>query len=141
MDTELKDLVGCKVIKIFLNQTYLKFETDKGNFTYEVTGDCCSSSYFYDFYGVKNLLKNGKIKEIKTVELQPTDLLVKKNDYEDIKVYGYQITTESEEYGEVTSVFSFRNSSNGYYGGSIEKINDDISLPEITQDVVELKEN
>lgn len=34
METELKDLIGKKVIKIFLNQDYLRFETDQGIFTY-----------------------------------------------------------------------------------------------------------
>ena len=140
METELKDLVGKKVLKIFINQEYLKFVTDSGEFTYVVTGDCCSTSYFYDFYGVKNLLDNGKIKEIKQVELHPTDLLVTSSRYEDcIQVYGYQITTESEVYGDVTSVFSFRNASNGYYGGSIDKTENREVLPELVEDVIEIK--
>lgn len=37
-----------------------------------------------------------------------------------IQVYGYRLTTVSPKWGRVSSVFSFRNSSNGYYGGSIE---------------------
>lgn len=137
---ELQDLVGRKVNKIFLNSTYLKFVTDKGDLVYGVDGDCCSVSYFYDFYGVKNLLENGIVKEIKTVELDPTDLKIKnKNDFDSISVYGYQITTESKDYGDVTSVFSFRNSSNGYYGGSIEKVSDREVLPEVTDDVIKVK--
>ncbi len=139
MNTELKDLIGRKVLKVFLNDSFLKFETDKGNLVYEVDGDCCSHSYFYDFYGVENLLKNGEVKEVKEVQLDPTDLKVKNsNDYDDIKVYGFQITTEGE-YGEVTAVFSFRNSSNGYYGGDIRLVNDQEVLPEITKDVIEVK--
>ena len=137
--TELQDLIGKKVKRLFLNDQFLKFETDNGDFTYAVDGDCCSHSYFYDFYGVKNLLENGAIKEIKEVELNPTDLLAKKDDYDSISVYGFQITTESEEYGDVTSVFSFRNSSNGYYGGSISKCEDREVSPEIKDDVHEVK--
>ena len=38
---------------------------------------------------------------------------------ESIQVYGYRLITVSPNWGEVSSVFSFRNSSNGYYGGSI----------------------
>src|ERR1035437_4598555 len=107
METELKDLIGNKVTKIFMNQQYLRFNTDQGDFTYEVDGDCCSSSFFYDFYGVKNLIENGKIKEIKTVELMPGDVLAKNTSSSDlIQVYGYQITTESTRYNDMTAVFS-----------------------------------
>ncbi len=123
MDTELKGLVGRKITKVYMTQDYLRFDTDGPSYTYAVTGDCCSHSFFYDFYGLDHLLKNGKITEIKTVELHPTDLLARGDEYgECIQVYGFQITTESEHYGSVTSVFSFRNSSNGYYGGSIDKV-------------------
>jgi hypothetical protein len=60
-----------------------------------------------------------------------------------MQVYGYALVTQSQRWGEVTSVFSFRNYSNGYYGGFIVKI--DVSscpegLPEITADVVEVKD-
>ena len=140
METELKDLIGNKVTKIFMNQQYLRFNTDQGDFTYEVDGDCCSSSFFYDFYGVKNLLENGKIKEIKTVELMSGDVLAKNTSSSDlIQVYGYQITTESTLYNDMTAVFSFRNESNGYYGGNIQKVENKEGLPEILEDVVEVK--
>ena len=140
METELKDLIGNKVTKIFMNQQYLRFNTDQGDFTYEVDGDCCSSSFFYDFYGVKNLLENGKIKEIKTVELMSGDVLAKNTSSSDlIQVYGYQITTESTRYNDMTAVFSFRNESNGYYGGNIQKVENKEGLPEILEDVVEVK--
>lgn len=139
MNTELKNLIGKKVLKVFMDEGYLRFETDGGNLTYAVGGDCCSHSFFYDFYGVKNLLENGAVKEVKSVELHPTDLLTKQNDYDCIQVYGYQITTESKDYGEVTSVFSFRNSSNGYYGGYIDEIDqDNLNIPELTEDVYEI---
>lgn len=140
METELKDLVGKKINKIYLNQEYLKFETDGGNFLYTVHGDCCSSSFFYDFYGVKQLL-GGKVKEVKEVELHPTDLFVVPDKGDSTAVYGFAITTEGTDYyGDRTSVFSFRNESNGYYGGWISKVEEDREvLPEITEDVVEVK--
>lgn len=138
MQTELKDLIGKKITKIYINEEYLRFDTDNGNYTYVVSGDCCSHSYFYDFYGVKNLLENGAIKEIKNVQLDPTDLKVRDPHGDDIKVYGYQFTTEGK-YGDVTAVFSFRNSSNGYYGGDIQLCENKDGLPEITDDVVEVK--
>lgn len=133
---ELKDLVGKKVHSVQANSDFMRFVTDQGNVDYEVTGDCCSSSYFFDFFGLDNLIKNGPVKEVKDVALEPAVLITKQefNDGE-IKVYGFQITTESPEYGEVTSVFSFRNSSNGYYGGSIERTdNAPTELPLLTRD-------
>ncbi len=138
METELKDLVGKKVLKIFINEEYLRFETDEGILTYQVTGDCCSHSFFYDFYGVDNLLKNGKVLSVKEVELTE-DRKVPKPDNDSLAFYGYSITTESAEFGEVTSVFSFRNDSNGYYGGSIDKTKYAGDIPEITKDVSEVK--
>ena len=143
----LEKLVGKKVKRVFFNEDNLKFETEDGNFTYGVEGDCCSSSYFYDFYGVKNLLNNGAITEVKEVDLHPDDIAKTKGDwstekdrkYEDdsIQVYGYQLTTISPEFGEVTSVVSFRNYSNGYYGGWMEEVSDREVLPEIFDDVIE----
>ena len=145
METKLKDLVGKKINKIFINQEHLKFETNCGSFVYEVTGGCCSTSFFYDFYGVKNLFRGGKVKEVKEVDLHPTDLFVVPDEGDTTQVYGYSITVEptkdDRDYylGDRTAVFSFRNQSNGYYGGSIEKIEDLEVLPEITDDVVEVK--
>jgi len=143
MENILQDLVGKKINKIYLNEDYLKFETDEGNFVYTVLGDCCSSSLFYDFYGVKELLGKKVISvaekeltadDIKQIEYSSSD---KKGEHEDISVYGYQIFTEDKDLGERTSVFSFRNYSNGYYGGWMEKITDFPVFPEIIDDVIE----
>jgi len=122
MNTELKNLIGKTITNIFINTRFLKFITNEGEYVYEVTGDCCSSSYFFDFYGVKNLL--GKVvKDVKEVELKTGDSLVYSHEMSDIKVYGYQIfNSDDDDYEPTTAVFSFRNSSNGYYGGSIQEV-------------------
>lgn len=140
-----KLLLGRKVEKIFFNEDYLKFETDGGSFVFGVSGDCCSSSIFYDFYGVKNLLENGEIVDAKTVDLTPDDIKEmeyghsdKKGEHDQISVYGFQLTTKNKKFGEVTSVFSFRNYSNGYYGGSMYLVEGDKDVaPQIKADVVE----
>lgn len=132
----LEVLVGKTIKKIFFNERNLKFETDDGNFCYGVDGDCCSDSVFYDFYGVKNLLNNGKVLSVKEVALTADDKEDKKMYQESMQAYGYQLTTESKEFGEVTSVFSFRNYSNGYYGGSLVVDTDKEVAPEITDDVI-----
>lgn len=131
----LEVLVGKKVQRLFMSDDYLKFQTDGGDFAFRVDGDCCSSSYFYDFYGVENLLKNGPIKAVEEIDLK--DDGKRRKDDEEISCYGYRLTTESPEFGEVSSVMSFRNSSNGYYGGSIEKApNFGIVAPEIIKDFI-----
>lgn len=139
---KLQDLVGRKINKVFLNSHHLKFETDAGNLIYTVLGDCCSNSFFYDFYGVKNLIGR-KVKEVKEIELHPTDLFVIPDKGDCTAVYGFSITSEKKEsdyYGDPTSVFSFRNESNGYYGGWIEKVDkDEEVLPEIIDDVIEVR--
>ena len=50
------------------------------------------------------------------VKPEPTE----ENKYEVIAVYGFKFITVSEQWGEQTTVLSFRNESNGYYGGWME---------------------
>lgn len=127
MKTELKNLIGKKILEVWINEEYLKFVTDQGNFVYQVTGDCCSHSYFYDFFGIKNLLNN-TVESVEAVELLPSDVVCynqSERGGDVIQVYGYRITSklsDEHSWGGTTSVFSFRNSSNGYYGGSIDQV-------------------
>ena len=135
----LEKLVGKKIKKIFFNENYLKFETDDGNFCFTVEGDCCSHSVFYDFYGVKKLLENSKVLSVKEIQLTDDDKKDNKMYQEEVSKYGYEIVTENKEFGEQTSVFSFRNYSNGYYGGWMEDCADQEVLPEINDDVIETR--
>jgi len=134
---KLKEIIGRRVTKVRMNEDYLVFETDKGNLTFTVYGDCCSSSFFYDFYGVRKLLENGVVKEVKEVPLTVEEYTVKPSQ-DIIQAYGYQITTHNETWGDMTSVFSFRNDSNGYYGGSLEYAGETVpnGVPEITDDTL-----
>lgn len=127
IDDLKKDLIGKKIERIFISEKYLRFITDKGPVTYKAEGDCCSQSVFYDFYGVKKLFENGKVIAVSGISLSDEErnekiLNDKKNYQESIDIYGYDITTVSEEFGEMTSAFSFRNYSNGYYGGSMREV-------------------
>jgi len=148
-EAKLDALKGKIVKKIYMNSEHLKFETDLGDYVFGVSGDCCSSSYFYDFYGVKNLI-GGRIIDIQIVDIdsekaereaKAKSIIEKGYDSVDsLACYGYQLTTHSQEFGDVTSVFSFRNESNGYYGGSLEDHSNETEvLPEITDDVIEIK--
>jgi hypothetical protein len=128
-------MIGVKVEKIFMNEEFLKFQTDKGNFVFTVDGDCCSESVFYDFYGVKDLIGR-TIKEVNEVELKTDERMDGKNYQEAVSVYGYEVVYEDKKWGDRTAVFSFRNYSNGYYGGAINETGDTEVSPEITDDVI-----
>ena len=130
-------LVGNKIVKVEMSLDHLRLTNDIGKeFTYVLTGGCCSSSYFYDVQGVKNLLGNGAITEAKDIDvtLEEKKALGYKEEYVD-QFYGVALTTISPTFGEVTTVFSYRNVSNGYYGGDMEPTTfyGDISKP-ITED-------
>lgn len=131
-------LVGATVSGIFFNQDYLKFETDRGDACFTVYGDCCSVSYFWDFLGVRKLLDNGPILDAYEKELpQPLG----SGKYDDCTAaYGFAFVTEDPRFGEVTSLLSFRNDSNGYYGGEMQFIKtlpDYVVLPQLTDDCLE----
>lgn len=137
----MKELIGKKIKKIFMDGEYLKFQTDKGDVLYQVTGDCCSVSYFHDFIGVENLLKNGEVKSVEPIDMSTLEATDRKKcckkceESECLSYYGFRITTEDPKFGEVSSVLSFRNDSNGYYGGSLDVANSvPEDLPEIEKD-------
>lgn len=129
-------LIGANITAIHMNEDYLVFETDKGLMGYRVEGDCCSRSYFHDFYGIRNLLDNGPVTAFEQVSLSPGDPGYQPatwekgtgwdaGEYEDVKVYGFRFTTEHPQFGPVSSVLSFRNASNGYYGGDMQDMDVD----------------
>lgn len=134
MEIKIGDLVGKKVKRIFMNEDELKFETDSGSFIFTVFGDCCSHSYFHDFIGVKKLLGR-VVKAVETVDMEDPQA-GNGCDSDCIQAYGIRFITEDPEFGEVSSVMSFRNNSNGYYGGSLnsgEESDKEVS-PEIFKD-------
>lgn len=128
----LNNLIGKNIMQVFWVDTELGFTCEDGTYlAYKVEGDCCSWSYLYDFHGVRKLIDNGPIISVKALEP-----VVK--DHGEMECYGWEIVTESPQWGEQTSVFSFRNESNGYYGGWIIETNDpstDLWSNEITNDV------
>lgn len=134
MRNGIEELVGKKINRIFMNDEFLRFDTDQGDVSYEVYGDCCSHSYFHDFIGVEKLLKNGPVLSVEAISLDDIEI---EDDWDHLQAYGFRIITEDEKFGEVSSVFSFRNRSNGYYGGWMERANyTPADLPEITADVL-----
>ena len=114
-------LVGKNVTRIRMSTDYLVFDTDQGYVGYTVEGDCCSRSYFYDMHGADKLLANGPVVSAKAVDVALYDNADGPND-DFVQAYGFEFVTEHPDFGEMTTVLSFRNASNGYYGGWMEKV-------------------
>jgi hypothetical protein len=138
----LNKLVGQTITNIWMDHENLVFEFANGNRqAYTVYGDCCSCSYFYDFLGVEKLLNNGPVVSTQRIDLDtPDDKDAQQGDY--VQAYGFEIVTEDPLFGSVTSVVSFRNDSNGYYGGTMIECtvpNDLTGLKHIVQDELGLE--
>ncbi|ATE85016.1 hypothetical protein SEA_BRYANRECYCLES_63 [Streptomyces phage BryanRecycles] len=130
----LDKVVGATVKRIFWSDDRLILDTDQGAFVYDVEGDCCSHSYFFDLIGVEKLLNNGPIVNLVSHDLDDDD--IKDDDYTYTQVYGYRFETEHPTWGLMSSVVSFRNESNGYYGGwmQLSFIADAIKLDRLLAD-------
>lgn len=137
-------LIGHKIRAIAMDDEFLRFTTEERDVWYRLDADCCSTSYFHDFVGVEKLLGAEHVLDMVYVPLDNLTEDEKEPDeygYKDdlVQCYGYQIVSEHPQWGEVTSVFSFRNASNGYYGGSLELmegVRDATEMPSITSDWV-----
>lgn len=107
---KIEDLVGHKVLDIFVVGDDLQISTDRGVFTLVAQGDCCSWSYFVqDMIEGLDLIKGHEVLSIEGRDASEHD---SDEGGECIQCYGYQINTA---YGSCQ--FEMRNSSNGYYGG------------------------
>lgn len=112
-----KTMIGRKVIGVSATEETLWFIFNDGETqAFTVEGDCCSHSYFYDFVGLDKLIANGPVLSAKEISLgEPNDPDAAKGEV--VVAYGFEFVTEHPVWGEQTSVLSFRNDSNGYYGG------------------------
>jgi hypothetical protein len=112
-------MIGKSVEKIFVraDQEMIKFQFADGETGYFITdADCCSETWFADIIGVKALL-SGKIKKTEYKDLDcPQDDRCRQDEDQ---FYSIEITTEKG-----VCVFAFRNSSNGYYGGSCSYVSE-----------------
>lgn len=136
--SKLKDEI---IKEIWADEYNLCFITNDKVLNYTVEGDCCSRSFFHDFIGVKKLLDGNPIISAKEIYDSPVEPTQEELDYADVlQCYGVELVTDSPDFGEVTSVFSFRNDSNGYYGGWINEPSSEkpTGLIQITDDVLDI---
>jgi hypothetical protein len=89
---------------------------------YPVSGDCCSESWWADIVGVDALLGQ-KVIGIEVVDMPEVPDDGRTRQEHDL-AYGYKLKTTK---GYVDLVF--RNSSNGYYGGELDKAVQHDKLP------------
>lgn len=115
----MKELIGKKITKLFVekdHQDALVFEFGDERIVYNAYGDCCSETWFADITGVKALLGE-TVHYVEEVECD--EMFYPKDDgrgrQECEQYYGMKLTTNK---GCIDIIY--RNSSNGYYGGSCE---------------------
>lgn len=132
----MNELLGSTVLKVSISEdhTILVFDTDLGRFYYQTFGDCCSETWIDSLTGF-DVLIGSPILTHEAVEMPAPAHRVpdyKNHFQEELEDYGVKLTTAK---GYVDIVY--RNSSNGYYGGSINLIAlppENTKLTEITDD-------
>lgn len=111
----MKELIGLKVLRIFVNEgeDQLLFVTDKGNICYTTYSECCSETWFADIIGTDNLIWS-IVKDVEMMDLP--EIKDGRTRQDEDSFYGVKIKTQAG----LTDII-YRNSSNGYYGGYLEK--------------------
>lgn len=130
---ELADLVGKHITKVQMNagKDDVRFITTTGNLDYYCYGDCCSESWVNHVNDIDNLM-DATVTQVEEfdfhtllgVEPEPT-----RQDSDEVLFH--KVHTNKG-----TCLIEFRNSSNGYYGGSFER-NDGEHEPEGLVDITE----
>lgn len=106
-------LLGKLVRNIFVSddQQYIRFDVGYNQVIFfETYGDCCSETWFADVIGVRNLL-DCDITGIEILELPDPDDGRTRQEVD--SAYGVRLKTKAGDCDVI-----YRNSSNGYYGGS-----------------------
>lgn len=115
--SKLEFLVGQRITGIFVREDdgAIAFRTQRGTFAVDTYADCCSETWFADILGVGSLIGQpvSRVEEY-ALEGDPKD---GRSRQEHDEVMGVRLIT----YRGVCDVI-FRNSSNGYYGGSLGNV-------------------
>ncbi len=127
----MKELIGKTVVSLEVNEceNVLVFNCTDDKVVYYAYGDCCSETWFADIVGVHCLL-GATVLDSQDISLPYVEDGRCRQEYD--QFYGVKLMTDK---GYVDIVY--RNSSNGYYGGSIELCENDLAYEtfrEITDD-------
>jgi hypothetical protein len=115
---QLEKLVGRTVLQVLTNpeRDEFRFVTDEGNLDYYCYGDCCSESWVNHIADI-DLLIGQKVLEIEEFDMFKMLNVEPEATRQDVdEVLFHRIQTPKG-----VCVIEFRNSSNGYYGGSFEE--------------------
>lgn len=126
-----QELIGEKIISVHSQESHesIGFLTASGRaLKYEAYGDCCSYSWFEHISGLQHLI-GGTVTEIR--ERDMPDSTDKDPEHEWLSFYGWAIVTDKGYFD-----IEMRNSSNGYYGGSVDDPESFgiMELPQIKED-------
>lgn len=108
-----QELLHEKISSVYLeiSKEFLIFETTTGKkFGYRAEGDCCSKSHFEHVNGLQSLFGNEVLRVVERAMPEDT-----RGDWETIRYYGWTLETKNGRCD-----IEMRNTSNGYYGGSVE---------------------
>ena len=115
-ESDLAELVGKKIYHIFVEPDggRIQFYTDAGNpITYRADGDCCSRTWVERVSNAEALIGQTVLKAECRNLPEPNPQPEK---YECLAVYGEALYTDKG-----VCEIEYRNDSNGYYGGSLER--------------------
>lgn len=121
----MEPLVGKTVSTVELSDDaeFLRLTTTDGErHTFRTEGDCCSYTWINDLIGVSSLIGH-EITAVESVDLPAPEITVTQPDGYDSDIladYGYKFRTTGGYFDII-----YRNSSNGYYGGSLERDDSD----------------
>jgi Fe-S cluster biogenesis protein NfuA len=118
--TVFDDLIGKRIDAVLMDDEKFKLSFKIGDVfvDYYAAGDCCSSSWFQNFSGIEALLGQ-VVNEVREIESETLDDGDKRKGAETDceQVYGFVFTTNRGR-----ADLDMRNDSNGYYGGSVERV-------------------
>lgn len=134
----MKELFNKIVQEVWIdseNQEYILFKCGRlEEVCYHGYGDCCSETYFSEINRLDNLIGHEVI-GLEVIDQFPEDLPERESRQESDEIYGYRLKTKKGY-----AVIIYRNSSNGYYGGSaelVEKIPKEVRMVKIDKSYFE----
>ncbi len=123
---EMLDLLrGRTISEVYVDPEYelMFLVANEGTLRMSLSGDCCSNSWFSDIYNFDALI--GVVSDAREIELPDYDVDDGRTRQESDSAYGVEVSTNKG-----TAKIVFRNSSNGYYGGWLQDVEQVDSLPD-----------
>ncbi len=112
---QVAELVGKTPARVWLSkdEETLLLACEEGTMRLPTDADCCSETWWADGIGVKQFLEGSTITAAEFIDMPDYNFDDGRSRQEEDEVYGLRVQTDRG-----VATFAFRNSSNGYYGGS-----------------------